>query len=630
MCGICGVFYFNGESADKQVLERMRDSMVYRGPDDCGIFLDGKVGLGHRRLSIIDLIGGGQPIHNEEETVWIVYNGELYNHEDLRVELEGLGHRYYTNTDTETIVHLYEDYGPACVERMNGMFAFAIWDAREKKVFLARDRLGIKPLYYLRDGEKLVFASELKAILEHPDIPRVVDYSALNNYFTYGYIGSPDTVFEGVEKLPPAHTLVEDGVESSIKRYWRITFPKKPYGDEAYHIEKIRSMLSESVSRRLMSDVPLGVFLSGGIDSSAIVAVMSDISDDVKTFSVGFEDQSFNELEYAKLVAEEFGTDHHEFVVPMNAVELLPKILECFDEPFADSSALPTYIVSQMARTSVTVCLSGDGGDELFAGYDRYVGCKVASAYGKLPGPLRMTAHWFTGLLPASTANKSIVNFSKRFAEVGNLSEVERYADWLSFFNREKRGELFSKETMKRVGKLENIKYLDRFFRECPSKDFLVKTMYVDVKTYLPEDLLTKVDRASMAHSLEVRVPFLDHEFVEYAQTIPMNLKFPGLKLKYLLKKAMKDRLPKKIIGRRKQGFGVPVSAWFKGDLKGMAYDLLLGNDSSTRDFFNKSYLRKILDEHSSGRVDHGQRIWSLVFFDLWMRKYVNGERISL
>ncbi len=630
MCGICGVAYFDGERADGSVVSRMRESLTHRGPDDCGIYLDGGVGLGHRRLSIIDVAGGRQPMSNEDGTIWITYNGELYNHLSLREELTARGHRYATNSDTETIIHLYEEYGRDCVSRMNGMFSFAIWDANAKEVFLARDQLGIKPLYYLLDERRLVFASELKAILKHPGVERNIDYAALDTFLAYGYTGSPRTIFEGIRKLPPASSLLIRDGEPSVREYWRLKFPERPFGDEAYHAQRIRELLKASVARQLMSEVPLGAFLSGGIDSSAIVAMMSEVTDSVKTFSVGFEDSSFNELPYARLVAETFGTDHHEFVAKMNVIELLPRLLEYYDEPFADSSAVPTYIVSQMARTNVTVCLSGDGGDELFAGYDRYAACKVAEAYAFVPRPVRGGIASLVRLLPESTANKSVVAFGKRFVAASELPPEQRYASWVALFNEEERGRMYSQEAKEHTRELKIRDYLSGFYRQCTASDFVAKTLCVDLKTYLPEDLLAKVDIASMAHALEVRVPFLDHTLVEYAQTIPTSVKFPGLALKHILRKSFEKKLPKKIVGRRKHGFGVPVGAWFKGELAGLAHDSLLGKDAPARTFFNEEYLERLLTQHRTGRRDNGQRIWALVFFNLWYRKYVLDERIRL
>ncbi|MFH1787847.1 MAG: asparagine synthase (glutamine-hydrolyzing) [Candidatus Altiarchaeota archaeon] len=631
MCGICGVMYFDGGVPERKTVEEMRDCLTHRGPDDCGTMIDGPVGLGHRRLSIIDLSERGrQPMVNEDGSVWITYNGELYNHLVLREKLESLGHRYATDSDTETILHLYEEYGGDCVKLMNGMFAFAVWDSKKKTLFLARDRLGIKPLYYLADEKKFLFASEAKGILAHPDVEKKIDFKSLNNYLTYGYVGSPDTIFTCMSKLPPAHTLtVRDG-EASTRRYWTVSLPEKPYGDEAYHLERIRELIKKAVERRLMSDVPLGAFLSGGVDSSIIVAFMSELSDDVKTFSVGFTESSFNELEHAKVIADKFGTDHHEFVVDMDAVELLPKLLHFYDEPFADSSAIPTYIVSEMARTKVTVCLSGDGGDELFAGYDRYAACRAAGLYEKVPKPVRDGVAFFVNRLPTSTANKSLFRMSQRFANAVDLPEEERYGDWITLFKEDGRRQLYAPATSKMVGGLDSTGYIKRFYGESSTGNFIENTMLVDVKTYLPEDLLVKVDRASMAHALEVRVPFLDHELVEYSQSIPLSLKFPGLRLKHLLKKSVRDVIPKGILERRKHGFGVPVGEWFKRELKNVAYDKLLGRQSPTREFFDAKYVEKMLDDHVRGRAENSYRIWTLLFFDLWCRKYLRGEDIRL
>jgi len=522
MCGITGVYDFGGESVDRKLLERMTSLLQHRGPDDKGFYVDGNVGLGFRRLSIIDLVTGSQPIHNEDESIWIIFNGEIYNHLDVRKMLEEKGHRYYTKTDTETIVHAYEEYGRECVQHLNGMFAFALWDSKNKTLMLARDRMGIKPLYYLQDKQRIIFASELKSILEDPQVERKINLRALHDYLTYSYVPVPQTIFHGIKKLPQSSTLVCKEGKTEITKYWSINCKQDYSNTESYHCKKIRTMLQESVKMRLMSDVPLGAFLSGGIDSSIIVALMSEVSDDVKTFSMGFGESSFNELEYARIVSNKFNTEHREFVVEPDAVELLPKLVWHFDEPFADSSAIPTFLVSQLARKFVTVCLSGDGGDELFVGYDRYKAAKVADYYDKLPlirTPVQSAVSWTLNRLPVSTANKSFVKMARRFVNALPLPREERYADWVTINTDEQKNGLYSSKLRAELSGMDSAGLLKQYYRENKTPDFVANTTYVDLMTYLPDDLLVKVDRMSMANSLEVRVPFIDYNVVQYAMS---------------------------------------------------------------------------------------------------------------
>ncbi|MFH0859839.1 MAG: asparagine synthase (glutamine-hydrolyzing) [Candidatus Altiarchaeota archaeon] len=623
MCGIVGAYNFRGENVAEDDLRRSASLLTHRGPDSDGFYCEKNTGLGFRRLSIIDLKTGDQPIHNEDERIWVIFNGEIYNHLQIREELEGKGHAYYTNSDTETIVHAYEEYGIDCVKKFNGMFAFAIWDSKSRRFFLARDRLGIKPLYYLLDSDRLIFASELKSIIEFPTVKRELNREALDYYLSYNYVPAPHSIFEGIRKLQPGHTLTVGERSSALRRYWQLTFPHRPYVSLKYFETRIVELLKQAVKARLMSDVPLGAFLSGGIDSSAIVAMMSEISDEpVKTFSIGFEEESYNELQYAKTIAETFNTEHTEFVVKMDAISLLEKLAYHFDEPFADSSAIPTYIVSEMARKHVTVCLSGDGGDEQFGGYDRYRALNLARQYARIPSMLKAPARLLMEAMPSSARNKSFINFSKRFVEAADLPPIEMYAKWVTSFDNVEKSMLYGG---KGYAGFDHIKVLNGYYDECTLPDFLGKTMYADINTYMVDDILTKVDRMSMANSLEVRVPFLDHNMVEFTATIPSNLKVRGQTLKYVFKKAVKDILPQQILKRKKRGFGVPLARWFNDELRDTVDSLLLGNEASISKYLDRDEIRRIVDDHAKSRRDNSGRIWNLMMLEMWHRKYMNG-----
>lgn len=623
MCGICGVCGPGG--VDKATLRDMTNTIEHRGPDGEGYFVDGDVGLGHRRLSIIDLETGDQPIHNEDESIWIVFNGEIYNHLALREDLEKKGHRYYTVSDTESIVHAYEEYGTDCVKKLNGMFAFAIWDSQKKSLFLARDRIGIKPLYYSEVDGRLIFGSEIKAILKYPGFDKTIDKKALSNYLTYNYVPSPATIFENTKKLKPGHILVRENGSVQVSSYWDVKSISDTNLSRPIMLDQIVDKLQQSVKDRLISDVPLGAFLSGGIDSSIIVALMSKVSKEpVKTFSIGFEESSFNELKYASIIAEKFNTDHHEFVVEADAVELLPKLIYHFDEPFADSSAMPTFLVSEMARKHVKVCLSGDGGDETFCGYDRYAACKVARYYRFVPGFVRGPLAWSINKFPISYANKSFAKMSKRFVNAADMEPERGYYDWVTIFHDEEKANLCKEHPPDSFEQLKQ--YYDRF----ESNDFVGKTMYVDIKTYLVDDILVKTDRTSMANSLEVRVPFLDHDVVEFSSRIPSQMKMNGIGLKHLLKKSFRNLLPKEIINRKKQGFGVPLGFWFRGKLAYLIDDFLLSKDTITARYFNQDYIEKIVKQHNQNVMDHAHKLWALLFFELWHRHHIDGEKIRL
>ncbi|MBU0566545.1 asparagine synthase (glutamine-hydrolyzing) [bacterium] len=634
MCGICGKLNFDGRPVDEGLIRKMCSVLAHRGPDDEGVYTskhgarstEHGIGLGHRRLSIIDLDTGHQPMSNEDGSIRIVYNGEVYNFLRLREDLEKKGHRFRTRSDTEVIIHLYEDYGPDCVKYLRGMFAIAIWDSPRQRLFLARDRLGQKPLVYTLTSSSFIFGSEIKAILADPQIKREVDLEALHHYLTYGYVPAPLTIFKGIKKLPPAHTLVWEKGQVKIERYWSLSYIPKLQLKEEEYVPRLLELLKESVKLRLISDVPLGAFLSGGVDSSAVVAMMAELSDrPVKTFSIGFEEASFNELKFARIVSRRFGTEHHEFVVKPDALEILPKLIWHYNEPYADSSAIPTYYVSQITRQHVTVALNGDGGDEAFAGYERYLANKIARSYEKIPAFIREGVILpLINRLPEDTTRKSLTRRIKRFTAAIRETPERRYVRWVSIFNNLQKEELYSSEMREGMVDLDSVNLLVDVYRQAKADNFLDSTMFVDCMTSLPDDLLVKVDIASMANSLEARSPFLDHKLVEFAASLPPDLKLKGKTTKYILKKALKEYLPKDILYRDKMGFGVPIGRWFRNELKDYAYEILLDTRAKERGYFNPDSVKKILDEHTSGRIDHWCRIWGLLNLELWHRMFMD------
>ena len=573
MCGIAGAFWTNPQhevSAD--VLRQMTDCIAHRGPDDSGIHYRPPVehgpygvvpgiGLGHRRLSIIDLAGGHQPLANEDESVWTVFNGEIFNFKSLRSRLEGAGHTFRTDCDTETIVHLYEDEGVDAFRHFNGMFAIALWDQRHRRIVLGRDRLGQKPLYFRVQDDQLLFGSELKSILQVPGVPREVDPGAIDAYLTYQYVPHPRTIFRGIHKLPPGCYLTFDGKKLEVISYWNPDFTQEANISLADAKAELKELLTDSVRLRLQADVPLGAFLSGGIDSSLIVATMKQLTDQpVKTFSIGFPQKEYDETSYARAVAEHLGTEHHEFQVTPDAVEILPQLIHHYDEPMADSSAIPTWYVSQMTREHVTVALSGDGGDELFAGYDRYKAVRWAAMVDKL-GPFgRLASRIGMKVLPAGGPQKSILRRGYRFAEAMSLSPARRYLDWISIFNETRRSELYDDAFLARLPDADPYTFLYNAWKRVGKRDPLTAASLADLTTYLPCDLNTKVDIASMAHALECRQPFLDYRLAEFAIRLPSKWKWRSGQSKYLLREAFGDRLPKMIWKRRKMGFGVPLN----------------------------------------------------------------------
>jgi asparagine synthase (glutamine-hydrolysing) len=628
MCGIAGFFEPEerlSPAEQRRVLAQMCNVIEHRGPDDEGFFVEDGVALGMRRLSIIDLFTGHQPISNEDSTVWIVFNGEIYNYRELRDDLIRRGHAFKTNTDTETIIHLYEEEGEACVSRLRGMFAFAIYDQRHRKLFIARDRVGVKPLHYALVGNRLVFSSEIKSLLQHPLVPRAVNLEAVSDFLSFSYVPDPHTAFRGIRKLPPGHTLTFKDGFLVTRCYWDFNYPEQAteakVESEEYYIERLRELIAESVQMRLMSDVPLGAFLSGGIDSSAVVAMMARaMNRPVKTFSIGFTESSHDELHYARIAARHFDTEHHEFIVTPDVCRIVEEIIWHHDEPFADMSSVPTYIVSKMAREHVTVVLSGDGGDELFAGYERYLIDRQRQRFERVPGFFRRNL-----MLRASRWLPRHV-YGKNYLRNVSLEPGARYIDSISCFDEDKKQQLLSNEFRRTLSRYNATDKFTRLFAAPGSSERLDHLLYLDSKTYLPGDIMTKVDRMSMAHSIEAREPLLDHKLIEFAQQIPARFKLHGSQTKSILKKAMRGIIPDEIIHRPKQGFGVPMQKWFKEDLREMLMDTLTDSRTRQRGYFDQRVVGAILREHLSGRRDNSRHLWSLLMLELWHRAFIDHQ----
>lgn len=634
MCGICGKVTVSPEGIDGEVIRKMVSALRHRGPDDEGVYLSEgkgenseiKAGLGHRRLNIIDLSSRGrQPMTNEDETVWIVYNGEIYNFKELKNELIDKGHIFRSDTDTEVIIHLYEERGIECVKLLRGMFAFAIWDKKDGRLFLARDRFGKKPLNYIAKNDSITFSSEIKPILEDMSVEREVNIESLHNYLTYQYVPHPETMFKGIKKLPPAHILIWDRGRIKIERYWNLSYANKFKISEDECCERILDLLSEATKMRMISDVPLGAFLSGGIDSSIVVALMSKcLGGPVRTFSIGFEDVSFNELKYARIIADFFNTRHKEYIVRPKAMEVLPELVEHFGEPFADPSSISTYYLAKMTRSDVSVALSGDAGDEVFAGYERYAANRLADYYRLIPGFIRnKIIAAFLRKIPETTAKKDFARRAKRFIAVNSEPKEKRYVSWMSVFDNASKMELYSLELQNRFKNTDSYEYLLNIYRESDAEDFIDSTLFVDTMSYLPCDLLVKTDITSMANSLEIRSPFLDHKLVEFAARIPSKFKLKGMTSKYILRKAFKKILPRQTLNREKSGFGVPIGRWLRDELKSYAYEVLLSQESINRGYFKKEAIKKLLDQHASGKFNHGERIWALLNLELWHRRFI-------
>jgi asparagine synthase (glutamine-hydrolysing) len=609
----------------------MNEAIHYRGPDSDGFYAAEGVGLAIRRLAIIDVRGGDQPISNEDGSLWVVLNGEIYNYPAMREELEKRGHRFKTKTDTECILHFYEDEGEACVQHFRGMFAFALWDTRRQRLFIARDRLGKKPIYYTVKNGGLYFCSELSGLLTAlPQRPEI-DLEAIDLYLSFQYIPEPRTVYKGIYKLPAAHTLVWENGEAKLHRYWDYSYQPKLSGDVTDLAAELRVRLREAVRMRLISEVPLGAHLSGGIDSSIIVALMAELGDaPVKTFSVGFEEQEFSELPYARAVAQKYGTDHHEFTLTYGDIpQTLEKISQHFGEPFGDASAIPLYHISVLTRQYVTVALNGDGGDEDFAGYQRYGLDPLAQSYMKLPSILtKGTIPWFARRLRDQSlrpTGQGLINGLKRLEQLPQIDERASILRWGSYFAPSQRQALWKQKHWQNLCADNAESLLIEEFEKADGS-FLDRTLYADVHTYLPGDLLVKADRMTMAASLEGRSPFLDHEVVEWTARLPDSLKVQGTSSKYLLKKAFADYLPPEVKSHRKQGFGVPLAAWFRGPLSEWSRTLLLSPDSPLQGWFEEGAIRTLIDEHAQARADHGKRLYALSMLAIWARANQAGS----
>ena len=625
MCGIAGFVESSsaasplGRDAANSLVHRMCDVIRHRGPDDEGVWVDDGVALGMRRLSIIDLSTGHQPIHNEDRSVWIVFNGEIYNFQELRRELEAAGHRFYTATDTEVIVHAYEQWGQGAIGRLRGMFGLAIWDTTTRTLLVARDRIGIKPMHYAAVNGRFYFGSEINSRLEAPDLPRDLDAGALDHYLSFLYTPRDGSIFKSIRKLPPGHLLTWTDGRIAIEQYWEMPATETFAGSEEEAVRRLRAVLTDAVRSHMISDVPLGAFLSGGVDSSLVVGLMSEISSTrVKTFSIGFDEPAFDELEHARRVADHFGTEHHEFVVKPDGVGILDRLVSHFDEPFADSSAIPTWYVSEMARRHVTVVLSGDGGDELFGGYDRYLPHPHVLAFDRYsPRALRRVAAIAAASLPHGVRGKNFLRHVGR-------DEQGRYLDAIRFFGADEKPALLTPELQRAIDGPDPETRLARHFERLGLLPWPSQMMRFDAETYLPEDILTKVDRMSMAHSIESRVPLLDNEVMTFAATLPAWMKIKNGRRKHVLKEVAATLLPRGIIDRKKQGFGVPLGTWFRGNLRELFADTLLSPTTLQRGYFQKSFVQRLVAEHLSGKRDHTLRLWQLVVFERWNREYVD------
>jgi len=626
MCGVVGLFDTRGKSEiDRKLLECMNQTLFHRGPDEGKLYTEPGLGLGHRRLSIIDISDGQQPLFNEDGSVVVVFNGEIYNFQELAAELTELGHTFHTHSDTEVIVHGWEEWGENCVDHFRGMFAFGLWDRNQETLFLARDRLGIKPLYYafLGDGT-FIFASELKGLLAHPNLSREMDPHAIEEYFSFGYVPEPKTIFKQAFKLSPGHSLTLCHGQSEVQQqqYWDVPFSSQSSIDTQEAQEELIVRLKEAVKIRLMSEVPLGAFLSGGVDSSAVVAMMADLmKDSVKTCSISFGDPAFNEAQYAQKVADQFHTQHHVEQVSKDDFDLIDKLASLYDEPFADSSAMPTYRVCELAKKRVTVALSGDGGDENLAGYRRYrwhlyedrlrsaLTQKIRKPLFSLLGNLYPKADWAPKFLRAKSTFESLARDS-----------VEGYFHSVSIMGDKMRQNLFSSSFKRNLQSYQAVEVLRFHASKCPVQDPLSQVQYLDMKTYLVGDILTKVDRASMAHSLEVRVPILDHKLVEWISSLPPSLKLQGHEGKYIFKKSLEGYLPNDILYRDKMGFAVPLASWFRGPLRKRVYKALMGPTLANTGIFNQAFLKEMLDQHQSGRRDYSAPLWTLLMFESFLR----------
>lgn len=658
MCGIFGMI--DSQVPDLAQMIGATQMLQHRGPDDWGVTAlistqagrapvvgpfdqrvqvrtiaqEYSVVLGHRRLSIIDLTKAGrQPMVDPESGNWITYNGEIYNFKAIRQDLRAHGYTFHSRTDTEVLLLAYRQWGIQCVDRLQGMFAFGIWDAVGQRLVLGRDRVGKKPLFYYQDKTRFVFASELKALLAVPGVDRRVNPSAIDEYLTYGYVPGAQTIFREVQKVPPGHLLIWEKGKLSLLPYWEprpaFVSPRHTQQSEEAWREEVRRRVEECVEARLVGDVPMGAFLSGGIDSSAVVGLMARrMPDRLKTFSIGFREQSFNELGHARVVADHYRTDHHEFIVEPRAADLLHKLVWYLDEPFADASVLPTYLLAQLAREHVKVVLTGDGSDESFAGYESYRIEQYVAWYGRVPGPVRHVLASLLGHAPESTSRTAVLRRAKRFIEKADLDIAHR--EWRTFFPLDLKRNLYSTSFREAVGSGNALDRRVRAFLESEGLDWVTRLQLWDFLAYLPDDLMVKTDRATMAHGLEARCPFLDHTLIEACAAMPPHLKVHGRDTKYILKRALEGIVPHEIIHRPKQGFAVPVSRWFRGELREMAHDLLLSVQSVGRGYFERDRVEDLIRAHGRGEADHGHKLWALVNLEIWHRKYMDASATTV
>lgn len=634
MCGIAGGIWIDPRnSLTPEQLRRMTNAMEHRGPDDEGLYFQdwchdgtGKilpgVALGFRRLAIIDLDSGKQPMSNEDDSIQLVFNGEIYNYRELRRRLEGSGHQFRTESDTETIVHLYEDLGMECFEHLNGMFSIAIWDSRQQQLVLARDRLGKKPLYYAHHNGLLVFASELKSLMQVEGLPRKISPGSIDLFLTYQYVPHPHSIYEGINKVPPGHTVVYKNDRLVSQEYWKIDWQHERTTSVDDAVDKLRELLTDSVRFRLRSDVPLGAFLSGGIDSSLIAAIaQKQLGHPLKTFSIGFSEKDYDETEFAQLVATRIGSEHQRFEVTPDALQIMDSLAYHFDEPFGDSSAIPTWYLSECTRKQVTVALSGDGGDELFAGYDRYRALMFSQGMQQWLPMGSLNLKWMNRL-PGAGKRRSLWRRIQRYCEVMGQPNDKRYMNWIQIFGEAARTELYRDDFIEQLPDRDPIYFLRQAWRRASDRDLLSQATLGDLQTYLPCDLMTKVDIASMAHSLEVRQPFLDYRLVEWAASLPSNLKWKWNCSKWLLHRAFQGWIPDAIWKRSKMGFGVPIARWMRGPMRSHVESMLLGPETRSTQYFRREALQDLVSRHVQGSSDEGYRLWNLLVLEHWLRRW--------
>ncbi len=649
MCGITGALWTSSDVAvSRDELQRMSDALAHRGPDDQGQYWhqEGSVGiaLGHRRLSIIDLQQGHQPMSNEAGLIHLVFNGEIYNYRELRESLVAQGVRFRTSSDTEVILRLYEQKQEKCLDELRGMFAFAIWDQQKNRLFLARDRLGQKPLVYRKEANRLLFASELKSLLQIQSLPRKINPQAIDLFLTYQYVPHPWSILDGFEKLPPAHFAIWEAGNFRVERYWKPPFSpqKQKSGQEietgsklqSYEeaVAELRDLLGEAVRLRLRSDVPVGAFLSGGIDSTIITGLMQrEMSRPVESFSIGFDVARYDETSYAREAAEKLGTSHHEHLVSPSALESLPKLIWHYDEPFADSSAIPTMALCEVTSRSVKVAVTGDGGDELFAGYDRYRAVRLGKQIDSLPGFLRrIIASSIWQKLPASVNQKTLLRKIKRFLGSASLEPRSRYLQWIAIFQKAQRDQLYSASFRNSLQSFQADHWLPEVYLQFPGRDIVTQTTAVDVVSYLPCDILNKVDIASMSVGLECRSPLLDHKIAEFTSRIPLDFKLKRKTGKRILRDAFAELIPESILNRPKMGFGVPVDHWFRHELKPMLYDILLSDRALSRGYFEPDAVRNLVEEHVSSNADHSYRLWAMLVLETWQRMFIDPQTVPV